>query len=97
MAFVSERIKEEDKEYFNSIGFMQLATAEKVSPFWWVIDREREIVMTGRGRVFAEPTRGFAIYVNKQIVNIELMEIGSGDYFKKDVKIHYIIQKSGNS
>lgn len=54
MAFVSERIKEEDKEYFNSIGFTQLATYKKVRPFWWVIDREREIIMTCRGRVIGE-------------------------------------------
>ena len=93
MAFVSERIKEEDKEYFNSIGFTQLAINEKVRPYWWVIDREREIIMTGRGRVFAEPIRGFQIYYMKNFVNIELVEWGEGDYYKKNVKAHYKIER----
>ena len=93
MAFVSERIKEEDKEYFNSIGFTQLAINEKVEPYWWVIDRKREIIMTCRGGVFAEPTEGYQIYINKEFVNIEGVEWGEGDYFKKNVIKHYIIQK----
>ena len=93
MAFVSERIKEEDKEYFNSIGFTTLVGGEPVRPFWWVIDREKEIIMTGRGGVFAEPTRGFQIYYMKKFINIELVEYGKGDYFKKNVIQHYIIQK----
>ena len=93
MAFVSERIKEEDKEYFNSIGFTKLAINEKVRPYWWVIDREREIIMTGRGGVFAEPIRGFQIYYMKNFVNIELVECGEGDYFKKNVKEHYRIER----
>lgn len=93
MAFVSERIKEEDKEYFNSIGFTTLVGEEPVRPFWWVIDREKEIIMTGRGGVFAEPTRGFQIYYMKKFINIELVERGKGDYFKRNVIQHYIIQK----
>ncbi len=93
MAFVSEGIKEEDKEYFNSIGFTQLAINKPVRPFWWVIDREREIIMTCRGGVFAEPIEGYQIYINKEFVNIELVERGSGDYFKKNVTAYYIIQK----
>lgn len=93
MAFVSERIREEDKEYFNSIGFTMLATDEKVRPYWWVIDREREIIMTGRGRVFAEPIRGFQVYYMKNFVNIELVEWGEGDYFKKNVKKYYRIER----
>ena len=94
MAFVSEEIKEEDKEYFNSIGFTQLAHRnKKVDPYWWVIDREREIIMTCRGGVFAEPIEGYQIYINKEFVNIELVERGSGDYFKKNVTAYYIIKK----
>ncbi len=93
MAFVSERIKEEDKEYFNSIGFTKLAINEKVRPYWWVIDRAREIIMTGRGGVFAEPIRGFQIYYMKNFVNIELVEWGEGDYFKKNVKKYYRIER----
>lgn len=93
MAFISERIKEEDKEYFNSIGFTMLATDEKVRPYWWVIDREREIIMTCRGGVFAEPIRGFQIYYMKNFINIELVELGEGDYFKKNVKEHYKIER----
>ena len=93
MAFVSERIREEDKEYFNSIGFTQLAINKPVRPFWWVIDREREIIMTGRGGVFAEPTEGYQIYYMKNFVNIELVECGEGDYFKKNVKEHYRIER----
>ena len=93
MAFVSERIKEEDKEYFNSIGFTQLATDKPVRPFWWVIDREKEIIMTCRGGVFAEPTEGYQIYVNKQFVDMELVEQISGEHSKRNLSSHYKINK----
>lgn len=93
MAFVSERIKEEDKEYFDSIGFTTLVGEEPVRPFWWVIDREREIIMTCRGGVFAEPTEGYQIYIKKQFVNIELVEEISGSYSKKNISNHYKISR----
>ena len=93
MAFVSERIKEEDKEYFNSIGFTQLATDEPVRPFWWIIDREREIIMTCRGSVIGELIEGYSIYVRKQFINIELIERGSGERENKNIVCHYIMQK----
>lgn len=92
MAFVSERIKEEDKEYFNSIGFMQLATAKPVRPSWWVIDKEREIIMTCRGGVFAEPIKGYQLYINKKFVDIELIEKIKGSYSKKKLTSHYEIK-----
>ena len=91
MAFVSERIKEEDKEYFNSIGFTTLVGGEPVRPFWWVIDREKEIIMTCRGGVFAEPTEGYQIYINKKIVDIELVEKLQGSYSKKNLISYYKI------
>lgn len=93
MTFVSERIREEDKEYFNSIGFTQLAVNKPVRPFWWVIDREKEIILTSRGGVFAEPIEGYQIYYMKEFINIELVEQGSGDYFKKNIKTIYEINK----
>lgn len=93
MAFVSERIKEEDKEYFNSIGFTTLVGGEPVRPFWWVIDREREIIMTCRGGVFAEPTEGYQIYINKQFVDMELVEQTKGSYSKRNLRSHYKINK----
>lgn len=94
MAFVSEEIKEEDKEYFNSIGFTQLAHRnKKVDPYWWVIDREREIIMTCRGGIFAEPTLGYQVYYEKEFINIELVECGEGDYFKNNVVKYYNIKK----
>ena len=93
MAFISERIKEEDKEYFDSIGFTMLGANAKVRPYWWVIDKEREIIMTCRGGVFAEPTEGYQIYIDKQFINIETVERGKGDYFKKNVIQSYIIQR----
>ena len=92
MTFVSEEIRKEDEEYFNSIGFTQLARKrKKVEPFWWVIDREREIIMTSRGRVIGEIIKGYQIYYKKEFINIELIEQGSGDYYKKNVTIHYKI------
>lgn len=94
MAFVSEKIRKEDEEYFNSIGFTQLARkSKKVEPFWWIIDREREIIMTCRGRVIGEPIEGYSIYIRKQFINIELIEKGSGNYSEKNITSHYIIQK----
>lgn len=76
MAFVSEKIiTEEDKEYFNSIGFTYLMTNERVEPFWWVIDREKEIILTSRGRVIGEGIKGYQIYYKKNLINMHVEKV----------------------
>ena len=70
-----------------------MACEDPVRPFWWVIDRKKEIIMTGRGKVFAEPIRGFQIYYKKELINIEYVDRGSGSYYEKNMIIHYIIQR----
>lgn len=74
MAFVSEEIRQEDKEYFNSIGFTMLGSNAYVRPYWWVIDRAREIIVTCRGGVREEATVGYEIYMNNQFIDIELIQ-----------------------
>ena len=49
--------------------------------------------MTGRGGIFAEPTRGFSIYFMKQFINIELVRYGNGDYAEGNVICHYMIKR----
>lgn len=93
MAFVSEEIKEEDKEYFNSMGFTYLVSGEPVRPLCWAIDRERSIILTPTGGVPHERIMGFGLYIEGEIINIEAIERVQGDEFDGDLKIQWEINK----
>ena len=73
MAFICEKISKKDREYFDSLGF----TCMRGKPSrarWWAIDRERDIVMICRGGVPYEITKGYQLYFQKCIINIEAIE-----------------------
>ena len=74
MAFVSERIKEEDKEYFNSIGFTYLVDGEPLEPSWWAIDRVRGIILVSRGGVPHELFMGYELYLGGELIALEALE-----------------------
>ena len=94
MAFVSEEItREEDKEYFKSIGFTYLVSGEPVSPLCWAIDRERGIILTPTGGVPHEIVMGFELYVEGELIDIEAIERLQGDEFDNDLKVQWIINK----
>ena len=72
---------EEDKNILILLVTM-LAANDKVRPFWWVIDREKEIIMTEEEEYLG--TYGdFSIYYEKQFINIELVRHESGDYAER--------------
>ncbi len=49
MAFISEEIKsEKDKQYFKSIA-LESMTGKQITPIWWTIDRDQDIVLYERG------------------------------------------------
>lgn len=93
MAFVSEEIKEEDKEYFNSVGFTYLVDGEPLEPSWWAIDRERNIILVPRGGVPHEALTGFELYVEGELIDIEAIKRLQGDEFDNDLKVQWIINK----
>ena len=93
MEFVSERIKEKDKEYFNSIGFTYLVSGKPVEPLCWAIDREQNIILTPTGGVPHEILMGFGLYMEGEIINIEAVERVCGDEFDGDLTIRWVINK----
>lgn len=94
MAFVSEEItREEDKEYFKSIGFTYLVSGEPVRPLCWAIDRERGIILTPTGGVPHEIVMGFELYIEGELIDIEAIERLQGDEFDNDLKVQWIINK----
>ena len=93
MAFISERIKEEDKEYFKSLGFTYLVSGKPVDPLCWAIDREQNIILTPTGGVPHEILMGFGLYMEGEIIDIEAIERVQGDEFDGDLTICWTINR----
>ncbi len=93
MAFISERIKEEDKEYFKTIGFTYLVDRKPLKPSWWAIDREQEIILVSRGGVPCEKIMGYELYLSGELIEIEAVEKTEGDWFDRDLKVNWLINK----
>lgn len=93
MAFISERIREEDKEYFSSIGFTYLVDGEPLEPSWWAIDREKEIILVSRGGVPCETFMGYQLYLSGELIDIEAIEKTEGDWLDRDLKVSWLINK----
>lgn len=93
MAFVSEEIKsEEDAKYFCSIAVTSM-TGDKLEPDWWTIDRDRDIVLYGRGGGSFEIPVGYALYIGGQNVKIEVTEATEGSRHKNNLKVRYFIKR----
>lgn len=90
MAFVKEKvINEEDQKYFDSFGFINPVTGEKVTAKgWlgissWVIDRERNVFLTalgGQGLEHSERPMYYALIWQNQMIEINTFSGGKGDW-----------------
>ena len=93
MAFISEEINnKEDGEYFCSIAVTSM-TGDKLKPGWWTIDRDRDIILYGRGGGSFEIPVGYALYVGGHNVEIEVTEATEGGRHKNNLKVRYFIKR----
>lgn len=92
MAFVCEKIREEDREYFESIGFTQIL-GEPSKALWWAIDKDREIILISRGGMIGVQYKEFQMYFEKELVNIRTIEKNQGDRFENNLYIKWVINK----
>lgn len=93
MGFVSEEIREQHREYFDSIGFTYLVDRKPLEPSWWAIDREREIILVSRGGVPCEIFMGYELYLSGELIEIEAVEKTEGDWLDRDLKVSWLINK----
>lgn len=93
MAFVSERIeREEDKAYFNELGFTDMF-GEPLKPYWWAIDREREIILVPRGGGSFDVPIGYGLYIKGIIVEMEVSKFTDEEDFD-NLKVNWHIKKT---
>ncbi len=92
MAFISEKINEKDRDYFNSIGFTNMLGKPSKAE-WWAIDRERNIVFVCRGGIPYERIKGYQLYFQNKIIDIEAIEEKVGNRFHGNLQVHWIISK----
>ncbi len=92
MAYVSEKIKEEDREYFDSIGFTNISKKPSVAS-WWAIDREKNIILICRGGIPGEIFWGYQLYLDGELIDMIVLRKTEGDRFDYDLKIHWIVNK----
>ena len=69
MAFVSEEIKEEDYEYFNSLNLKDDIGRPR-KPHWWAIDRERNYILYDMGGGILEKPVIMGLYLNGKFVEM---------------------------
>lgn len=87
MAFAYERLTEQDKEFFKSLGFKNPLSrrSEAEIPRSWVSDREREMFLVclgGRGSSFSTeyPPDYFYFIWKREKIKIEAYSTGIGDW-----------------
>lgn len=93
MNFISERIeKEEDIEYFASLGFKD-AMGDKLIPSWWAIDRDSGMFLFFcGGRAFSVPQK-YGLCIDKELVEVEALSRTKGDRLESSLVVHWIISK----
>lgn len=93
MAFVNEEIlREEDKKLFASIGFTNMFE-KPLNPRRWTIDRERKIILVRRGGGSFEVPRGYMLYIDGELVEIEVTEGYEGSEVDKTLKVYWFVKK----
>lgn len=93
MRFKSEKIvRDEDKKYFNSFGLKDIL-GDLVEPYWWAIDKETGIFLFSRGGGVFEVPESFGLYIDGDLIEIEVLEETEGDRFDNNLKIHWFIRK----
>ena len=96
MTFVNEAISsKEDKERFNSFGFISAYTRKLIELKMWTIDRERDIflcVLAGAGFKEINQARFLALVVEGMVIDIEAYIETIGE-FDKGGEISWDIEK----
>lgn len=92
MAFVCEKITKNDREYFDTIGFTNMHGASSEAR-WWTIDRSRNIILICRGGVPYERFKGYQLYLNEEIIDIEAIEKNVGNRFDSNLEVHWCINR----
>jgi hypothetical protein len=93
MAFISEKILDEDLKYFLTFGFRD-PWNNIITPDWWVIDREKNIFLFCRnGQGNKDIPLLFGLFINNSVVKIETVKKTEGDRFDKNLVIHWFINK----
>ena len=84
MAFESGWIEsEEDQKYVAAKGFKDITGEPLPDPLTWAIDRERDIILISRGGGGLEMPKGFALYLDGEIINLEGDWESEGSQFEK--------------
>lgn len=93
MAFISEEIKsEKDKQYFKSIA-LESMTGEQLTPIWWTIDRDEDIVLYERGGGAFEIPVGYGLYIKGNTIKLEVVEHFKGSRYENNLIAYYFIKK----
>ena len=93
MAFISEEIRnEKDKQYFKSI-VLESMTGEQLTPVWWTIDRDEDIVLYERGGGTFEIPVGYGLYIKGNTIKLEVVEHYKGSRYENNLIAYYFIKK----
>ncbi len=85
MAFVNERIPENDREYFNSFNLLSPFTDEPIFAREWTIDRERDaflVGLAGQGTYESDIPMFYALVWKKNVIILDTYSKGEGNYSK---------------
>lgn len=92
MAFVCEKISEEERRYFETIGFTNISNKPSETE-WWAIDREKNIILICRGGIPGEIFWGYQLYLDGEFINMTVIKKTEGDRFSYDLRINWIIEE----
>lgn len=95
MAFVAEKISDQDRFMFESFGLRSPLRGEAVPASEWVIDRKREaflVALAGQSLESSEIATSWGLVWQQAVIRFETSERCSGRYWKDAVKRWRITQ-----
>ena len=90
MAFVYEKVREEDKELFYSIGWKKWDLEPVTRTFEWCIDKENKIYMRGAGGGMHDLPYYYDMCYGNRIIRIEMGGARSEGDRQEGIVIHKI-------
>lgn len=92
MAFISERITEEDAVYFNAFAFKDVV-GNPLKAYWWAVDKERNMFLFPRGGGSFDIPICFGFYWDGDLIDIEVIKNVKGSRYKNNLEIYWVIKK----
>lgn len=95
MAFVNEKISDEDMQRIDFSQIKHPLHADAINPRQWTIDRERDIALMSLGGGVGELPHFFVLYWKSRTINVFLRSTTTGSSSTNDLEVTWRLEFLG--